>query len=181
MSDVSDLLREQRETPGRRKIYKELSDEHRADTIASNLDMKAKALRESIKQNRIDWDNLRDIQKRCLTYLENCRDAQSIPTVSGLCAYSLGISRQSLNLYMREHPGTETTQFLQRVKDVFADLLETSALNNNINSIMAIFVMKNDHDRADRVQVEPVPQADPLGTVTTAEDLASRYGDLPED
>ena len=28
---------------------------------------------------------------------------------------------------------------------------------------MSIFVMKNDHDRADRVQLEPVTTAQPLG------------------
>ena len=49
------------------------------------------------------------------------------------------------------------------MKDCFSDVLETSALTRNIDSVMSIFVMKNDHDRADRVQLEPVTTAQPLG------------------
>lgn len=181
MSDVVELMRQQKESPGRRKIYKEASDEHKGGVLAADLERKALALRESIRKNRVDWDNLEDVQRRCLEYLETCKEAQSIPTVSGLAVFALGVSRQGLNEYLRAHPSTGTAQFLQQMKDIFADTLETSALNNNINSIMTIFILKNDHDRADRVQVEPVKPADPLGPLMPQEELEERLADLPDD
>lgn len=174
MSDVIDLMRQQKETPGRKKIYKEQADEHKGGVLAADLERKALALRESIRMNRVDWSDLEDVQRRCLGYLEACKEAQSIPTVSGLAVFALGVSRQALNGYMRAHPNTATAQFLQQMKDIFADTLETAALNNNVNSIMAIFVMKNDHDRADRVQIEPVAQTNPLGELQDQKELEAR-------
>ena len=64
---------------------------------------------------------------------------------------------------MQTHPDSETTQFLLQIKDLLADTLEVGALNRNLDSVMAIFTMKNDHDRLDRVQLEPVI-SEPLGT-----------------
>lgn len=174
MSDVIDLMRQQKETPGRKKIYKEQADEHKGGVLAADLERKALALRESIRMNRVDWSDLEDVQRRCLGYLEACKEAQSIPTVSGLAVFALGVSRQALNGYMRAHPNTATAQFLQQMKDIFADTLEVAALGNNVNSIMAIFVMKNDHDRADRVQIEPVAQTNPLGELQDPEALRQR-------
>lgn len=39
---------------------------------------------------------------------------------------------------------------------------------------MSIFVMKNDHDRADRVQLEPVTPAQPLGDTADRAALEAR-------
>lgn len=181
MSEISDFLSEQKSSPGRKKIYREVSDEHRGTALAEAMSRKELALRESVKKNRVDWEDVQDVQRRCLDYLSACRESQSIPTVSGLAALALGVSRQSLNLFMREHPNSETTQFLQRIKDVFADTLENAALNNHINSIMAIFVMKNDHDRADRVEIQPIQPTSPLGESADVQALMNKYQDLPED
>lgn len=174
MNDVVDLMRQQKQTGGRSKIYKEVSTELKGGLLADDLERKVTALRETIRQNRVNWDDLEDVQRRCLKYLEACKQAQSIPTVSGLAVFALGVSRQGLNSFLRAHSNTATAQFLQQMKDIFADTLETAALNNNINSIMAIFVMKNDYDRADRVQVEPVTQTNPLGELQDPEELRRR-------
>lgn len=174
MNDVAKLMKEQKETPGRKRIYKQQADEHRGEILAADLERKTLALRESIRANRVNWNDLEDVQRRCLSYLEDCQSAQALPTVGGLAVFGLGVSRQALNGYMRTHQTTATAQFLQQVKDIFADTLETAALNNNVNSIMAIFVMKNDHDRADRVQLEPVTQTNPLGELQDPEKLRQR-------
>lgn len=167
-------MRQQKESPGRKKIYREQADERKGMMLAADLERKVLALKKSIKKNRVDWNDLEDVQKRCLNYLESCQQAQTIPTVSGLSVFALGVSRQALNGYIREHPKTETAQFLQQIKDIFEDTIETAALNNHINSIMAIFVMKNDHDRADRVQVEPIAPKQPLGELVDQEELEKR-------
>lgn len=161
--DVVQALVAQKETKGRRSIYKVESDEHRGELLAADLDRKIEGLKTTIKRRRVEWDNLEEVQSRCLEYMAFCRDAQTIPTVSGLAVFGLGVTRQALNLYLREHPNTATAQFLTQVKDTFSDVLETSALNRNIDSVMAIFTMKNDHNRADRLQLEPITTEGPLG------------------
>lgn len=180
-NEVVNVLRQQKQTGGRSKIYKEVSTELKGNLLADDLDRKARALRESIRQNRVNLDDLQDVQRRALKYLEDCKASKTIPTTSGLAVYSLGMSRQNLNLYLRTHPDTPTAQFLQQVKDVFADTLETAALTNNINTIMAIFVLKNDHDRADRVEIEPIKaQTGPLGEQLDEKALTERLDALPD-
>lgn len=170
MSDKKDLDREivsvleaQKQTGGRRKIYKEVSDQHKGEMLAADLERKIAGLRETIKRDRVAWNDLEQVQSRCLEYLQRCQEAKCLPTVSGLSVFALGYSRQRLNAYMRENPDTPTTQFLMQIKDLLADTLETGALNRNLDSVMAIFTMKNDHDRADKLQVEPVIDSNPLG------------------
>ena len=171
MSDKKDLDREivsvleaQKQTGGRRKIYKEVSDQHKGEMLAADLERKIAGLRETIQRDRVAWDDLEQVQSRCLEYLQRCQEAKCLPTVGGLSVFGLGYTRQRLNAYMRENPDTPTTQFLMQVKDLLADTLETGALNRNLDSVMAIFTMKNDHDRADKLQVEPVIDSNPLGT-----------------
>lgn len=180
MSDKKDLDREivsvleaQKQTGGRRKIYKEVSDQHKSEMLADDLARKIAGLRETIKRDRVGWDDLEQVQGRCLEYLQRCQEAKCLPTVGGLAVFGLGYTRQRLNAYMREHPDSETTQFLMQVKDLLADTLETGALNRNLDSVMAIFTMKNDHDRADRVQLEPVV-SEPLGSVPDQRALEER-------
>ena len=180
MSDKKDLSREivsvletQKQTGGRRKIYKEVSDQHKGELLAADLERKIAGLRETIRRNRVSWDNLEQVQDRCLEYLQRCQEAKCLPTVGGLAVFGLGYTRQRLNAYMREHPDSETTQFLMQIKDLLADTLEVGALNRNLDSVMAIFTMKNDHDRADRLQVEPVA-SEPLGTAPDQRALEER-------
>lgn len=160
---VVSVLEDQKQTGGRKKIYKEVSDQHKGELLAADLARKIEGIRQTIKQDRVNWDDLQQVQVRCLQYLQQCQEAKCLPTVGGLAVFALGYTRQRLNMYMREHPDSETTQFLAQIKDVLADTLEVGALNRNLDSVMAIFTMKNDHDRADRVQLEPIVTTQPLG------------------
>ena len=173
MSDKKDLhneivsvLEAQKQTGGRRKIYKEVSDQHKGEMLAADLERKIAGLRETIRRDRVDWGDLEQVQSRC-------QEAKCLPTVGGLAVFALGYTRQRLNAYMRENPDTPTTQFLMQTKDLLADTLETGALNRNLDSVMAIFTMKNDHDRADRLQVEPIAP-EPLGTAPDQRALEER-------
>lgn len=179
-NEVVSVLRQQKQTGGRSKFYKQESDAHRGEVLAEDIGRKVSALRDTIRKDRVAWDNLEDVQQRCMRYLLECQSAQALPSVGGLAVFALGVSRQSLNGYMRTHPQTETTQFLQQMKDVFADTLETAALTNNINTIMAIFVLKNDHDRADRVEIGAVTPTPPLGEQLDEKALTERLDALPD-
>ena len=73
----------------------------------------------------------------------------------GLAA-ALGCSRQNLNRWLLSHAEHPTANFINMAKDVMADLLVDSSLHNNSNPIMSIFVLKNNHGFADRVEVAPI-------------------------
>ena len=161
--EIVEVMEARKQTRSAKNFYKAQADEHRGELLAADIDRKIEGLKKTISRERVDWNDLHDVQRRSLEYLGFCRESQTIPTVSGLSVFALGVTRQALNLYLREHPNPPTALFLSQVKDLFSDVLETSALTRNIDSVMSIFVMKNDHDRADRVQLEPIVTAQPLG------------------
>lgn len=178
---VVQTLKEQKQSKGRKQIYKVEADGHRGELLAADLSRKIDGMKLVIKRSPVKWEDLEEVQQRSLEYLSHCRDAQTIPTVSGLAVFGLGVTRQALNLYLREHHGTATARFLEMMKDCFSDTLETAALSRNIDSVMTIFTMKNDHNRADRISIEPIQSSDALGPQTDAQALLERYAELPED
>ena len=176
-TEIVETMKERKKAKGTSNFYKAQSDAHRGEVLEGDLARKVEALRVSIKRNPVNWTDLEDVRRRCIQYLENCRDSQSLPSVSGLAVFALGRSRQALNQYMREHAESQTAQFLQQMKDIVADTLETGALNRNIDTAISIFVLKNDHDRADTVRIEPITKSDPLGELMDPEILRKRIED----
>ena len=92
MSDKKDLGKEivsvleaQKQTGGRRKIYKEVSDQHKGEMLADDLARKIAGLRETIRRDRVDWGNLEQVQSRCLEYLQRCQEAPSFYCRSRTC------------------------------------------------------------------------------------------------
>lgn len=138
-----------------RKIYKELSDEHKNEQISLSITSRNSALRQAINAPRIDLSNTEEVQTRTFQYFEACSMSSCFPSVMGLSA-ALGCSRQNLNRWLLSHPEHPSAHFINMAKDVMADLLVDSSLHNNSNAIMSIFVLKNNHGFADRVEVAPV-------------------------
>ena len=160
------------------RIYKAQADLHKGEQLAADLDRKLVALRQTGAPNRIPWDDFPYIRERCLAYLEACRDAQTIPTVSGLAVFGLGATRQALNGYLRQHPNTQTAVFIQQLKDLFSDILETQALMRNLDTVMSIFVLKNDHDRSDRVEIHAETDSATMGELADRTELEARLADI---
>ena len=71
------------------------------------------------------------------------------------------------------------TEFIDRTKDVIADILTNAGLYNNANSIQVLFQLKNHHSFADRVEIEPVVAQDDARRIT-AEEIEAKYAALPE-
>lgn len=173
-------LAAQKSSGGRSKIYKELSDEHRAEIISADVRRKAQALKE--QKGQIDLSDFKLVQERTQVYLAACADAGTIPNVLGLASYGFGCSRQWLNEYMRKHPNSETTEYLETLKDMFADVLINASLGRVADSTMGIFVLKNCAGFRDRFEVEPVqPKYDPQGPLVPIEELEARFAALPDD
>lgn len=163
----------QKSSGGRSKIYKEISDEHRAEIISADVRRKAHALKEH--GGRVDLSDFERVQERTQAYLSACADAGTIPNVLGLASYGFGCSRQWLNEYMRAHPDSETTEYLETLKDMFADTLINASLGRVADSTMGIFVLKNCAGFRDRFEIEPVQSSpDPLGPLPDQAALEAR-------
>lgn len=83
---------------------------------------------------------------------------------------------------MRLHPNSQSTEYLEMVKDAFGNVLINAGLGRAADPTLSIFILKNTAGFRDRFEVEPIVHNDsPLGGQIDAEILAERYGDIPED
>ena len=169
------------ERPNRRLNYKEQSDVHRGEALSADIENRIVALKQTAGRQRVDFNDLSQVQERTYSYLEACKQAEAFPSVQGLAVLAYGYSRQGLNRFLREHPDAPAAQFVEMAKDIIVDILTNQSLYRNCDSVQAIFQMKNNHDFADRVQVEAVTAQNPLGGQVDQQALMERYQDLPED
>ena len=80
-----------------------------------------------------------------------------------MSALGFGCSRQWVNDYLRANPNSESAQYIEKLKDAFADILVNASLGRSADSTMGIFVLKNCAGFRDRYELEPVTTAQPLG------------------
>lgn len=142
--------------------YKEQADRLKAEALDADIGNKLAMLKEASTHSRADLNDLEAVKETAFAYMEKCQSSGTFPTVLGL-AVSLGYSRQGLNKYIRQHPESQTTHFLEAVKDTFADILCNSSLFRNADAATSIFILKNCAGFVDRLEIEPVQAANPLG------------------
>lgn len=157
-----------------RKLYKSPSGAHKTAEIQKNIAEKTGFLYESSKRRPVDLNSLEDVQNRTREYLDACTETGTFPSLMGLAAYGFGMSRRTLYWHLKNHPETESSRFIDRVRDLIADVLASAALNRHADNVTSIFVLKNGLGFSDRLEVEPVtPQKDE--NAYSAEDLMKRY------
>lgn len=159
--------------------YKAQSDQHKGEELEKSLANAINGLKRSQERGSVDLYNVQEVEHRTLEYLEACQVGKSYPSIMGLCAYGFGISRRWLNKFLSLHPETETAQFLETVKDTFADTLTNAALFGNADTTQVIFQLKNHFGHADRIELEPIQpkQYEPEKTI---EQIAAEYDALPD-
>ena len=141
-----------------RKLYKAQADEHKAEALQKDITTKTALLCNATAQKAVNFNDLEAVQERTLEYLNACANTGSFPSMMGLASYGFGVSRQALYWHLKNHPETETARFIDRVRDLIADVLSSAALQRNADSIMSIFILKNGLGFSDRVEIEPIPQ-----------------------
>ena len=90
------------------------------------------------KINLFDADMVKEVSKQ---YLKACADSATLPSMAGL-ARALGCSRCILYRWMKQRHDTETGQWLLICHDLFSDVLAETALRNNSNPVVSIFLLK---------------------------------------
>ena len=155
-----------REKRERSKTYKEISDESKAANISADVAFQTKGLIAAAGKNRVDLNDLDDVKRRVISYMDACTEAAAIPSFIGLCTHGLGLSRAAVYKYLTAHSGTATAEFIELTRDTLADILCSAALRRDADNSTAIFILKNSHNFRDRLELEAVPPADPLSPVT---------------
>lgn len=157
-----------------KKLYKALSDEHKTQKLQEDIAIKTDFLFKANKRSPVDFNNLQDVQQRTEEYLTACASVGAFPSVMGLANFAFGTSRQRLYWWLKHHPDSETSKFIDCTRDVIADILASAALQRNADAVMSIFILKNNHGFADRVEIEPVTQQS-TEPVLDREELLKRY------
>lgn len=122
------------------RIYKEVSDESRNESIRQSVKKANYELQQMQNIPKINMDDIVAVRSVVGVYLETCADSATLPTMAGI-ATILGYTRPGLYLYMAKHD-TESSKFLHQVHDKLADIIAENSLKNNLNSIVSIFLLK---------------------------------------
>lgn len=119
------------------------------------------------------------LKEATLKFLDCCVKTSTLPTVSGL-SRSLGHTSASVYDYMRRNADSQSGIWLAMFKDLCSDCLEKSALTNNINTIMAIFIQKSRYGLQEHNELTiNTGNHDPLGSVIDPAEIAEKYSYLP--
>jgi hypothetical protein len=112
-----------------------------------------------------------ELRKRTEEYLTACQRTGTLPTVEGL-ARAYGISRKRLyNWFDSPQQG----EYLELVRDLFSEVLQSEALKNNLSAPVSIFIMKNRFEMSDTLTIQPLPTAIPLGDSIDPTTIADKY------
>lgn len=114
--------------------------------------------------------DLGTIKTRTEEYVQYCQVHCTMPTITGL-ATRLGISRRTINEWIKDGNYPDTQQYLRVVKNTFADLLEQGALTGSIDKIFSMFLLKSTHDYQETNKIILEPQNNQYGEELTDEQI----------
>lgn len=124
---------------------------------------------------KVDTESREQVEERILQYFQNCIEEDVKPGVAGLCL-ALGISRQAWNLW-GHGKFRDYTDIVARTKILMESIMEQYALQQKINPVTAIFLMKSQFGYVDKSEVVITPNPNPLGDMVDAEALKQKYLD----
>lgn len=157
-------------------LYKRDSEEYQEeklrDLIASNLS----DIADFATKERVALENVEEVQARTVLYLRACMESGTFPSSLGL-ARSLGYSDRALRHWRSKRAQTPTAQWLEMFNDTCADILSQSALKNNANNIMAIFLNKALYEMRESSELVITPNTPGYEeeAAYSADDIRRRY------
>lgn len=177
--EMSDSMEEAKErglslTKGN-SIYKQQAGEYKKCELSSLISCETQKLVEVATREKVSLADTEDIKRRTIVYLRACEKTSTFPTSLGL-ARSLGYSDRALRHWRSKQPQSETAQWLEMFNDLCADVLNQSALDNNANSIVAIFLNKAMYGfrETNELIISPNAQVVDEDTISTDE-IRKRY------
>ena len=180
---VEDMAAQMKEKKAKRspksRLYNEVSSELKAQALDASIRQQQDLLKRANTNNRVDLSNFEEVRKSCEDYIESCRIAGVIPSVTGL-APSMGYSRQALTAYIA-HNTTPTAQYLDAVRSAMAAITEQAGLTRAASEAVSIFVLKNSAGMVDKLDITATPGIPEEDRELTADEIAARYLNSYED
>ena len=156
-------------------IYKKESGEYQEEKLKDLISLNLTDLGELATKERVALEDINEVKKRSIIYLRACQETGIFPSSLGL-ARALGYSDRALRHWRSKQPNTETAQWLEIFNDICADIISQSALKNNANNIMAIFLNKALYEMRETSELVVTPNAREFNTIEyNAEDIRRRY------
>lgn len=123
---------------------------------------------------KIDTNDPKKVKLRCDEYFLICANKGGKPTFAGL-ALALGVNRRTLWSWLTGYRGKpkEVVDVLSKYSAVLNSLMEDYMMNDGINVVSGIFLMKNNYGYRDQTEITVAP-ANPLGDLNRDE-LEARY------
>ena len=138
------------------RIYKVESAEFQKTELAALINKTAAELVDAVKNEKICISNTEAIQRQTVLYLKSCEESGTFPSMNGL-ARALGYSRRALYWEIDHRSTPATADWLEVCRDAFSDVLTESALKNNCNSIVSIFINKAVYGLRESVELIATP------------------------
>lgn len=152
------------------KIYKAQSSDFTDGKISELVRRTAEELAQISDGPPIDLSDVQAVRERTIIYLKACEEASTIPNIMGL-ARSMGISRTAF--YKLIDRGTATGKWFELCRDAFSDILSETALRNNCNAIVSIFLQKAVYGLRETMEIVAKTE-EPLGDTVDVEELERR-------
>jgi len=155
------------------------NDESRRASISAISGRMTEELSRDVEKIQLINGDLDVIKSIAITYVSACARAGTLPTFIGL-SRSLGHSRTHVYRFLEKHAHTPIAEFLEIVRDSIAEALDEAALNDSVNYIHAIFILKSIHDRVDKseLRLQALPPENPIGVIPNFDEIQAKY--LPD-
>jgi len=158
-----------------KSVYKVESGEYQEAKLRDLISMNIQELAEVATRERVSLDDVDNVKRRTVCYMRACEESGTFPTSLGL-ARSLGYSDRALRHWRSKQPNSKTAQWLEMVNDMCADILSQSALKNNANNIMAIFLNKALYELREASELVITPNtANEEEAAYSADEIRRRY------
>ena len=119
----------------------------------------------------VNIDNYQEVERRAKTYFRDCMQNDITPTMIGVCR-RLGITKQAMwNWRTGARRDARYQQLATNIYNTLEENLVTQALNNDVNGIQAIFLMKNWFNYTDEQKVVLEPKQSIIDDSMTMEDV----------
>lgn len=155
-------------------LYKVQSDEHKKGELQKLISNNINELIETATKQKINLNDTEEVKKRTFIYLKACEQTGTFPSQMGL-AKSLGFTDRALRYWRADKSSHATAQWLEMFSDTCSDILTQSALNNNCNSITAIFTNKALYGLRETSEIILSPKPKEDENDYNADEIRARY------
>jgi len=157
-------------------IYKKESGEYQEEKLRNLIASSLSDIADFATKERVALEDIKEVQARTIIYLRACEESGTFPSSLGL-ARSLGYSDRALRHWRSKQANTPTAQWLEVFNELCADILSQSALKNNANTIMSIFLNKALYEFSDKSELILTPNNNAYAdeAAYSAEEIRSRY------